>query len=144
VKKAMTILFVGVAVLAGCSTDGTTNDSGREIEIAMRDSFFRPGKVTVRAGSTVTFRFVNRGKLTHEAFIGDAGMQKDHEDEMRMANESDEGHGGEHGSMHDAVTVKPGRSATLTHRFGEPGTLQIGCHEPGHYAAGMKVTVTVR
>jgi len=41
------------------------------------------------------------------------------------------------------VTVKPGRSATITHTFDEAERVEIGCHQPGHYAAGMKVAITV-
>ena len=42
-----------------------------------------------------------------------------------------------------AVEVAPGETATLVYTFDEPGTLLIGCHVPGHYAAGMKGTITV-
>jgi uncharacterized cupredoxin-like copper-binding protein len=31
----------------------------------------------------------------------------------------------------------------LTTRFDRAGTFEIGCHEPGHDTAGMKITVTV-
>ena len=40
---------------------------------------------------------------------------------------------------HDnAVSVKPGKTGSLTMTFAEAGTLIVGCHEPGHYAAGMR------
>jgi uncharacterized cupredoxin-like copper-binding protein len=53
--------------------------------------------------------------------------------------------GGDHG-MHgdgDAVTVDPGKTSSLTFTFEEPGTIEIGCHQPDDYAAGMKVAVTL-
>jgi uncharacterized cupredoxin-like copper-binding protein len=31
----------------------------------------------------------------------------------------------------------------LTFTFEEPGEALAGCHESGHYAAGMKVAITV-
>ncbi|MEO7428152.1 MAG: hypothetical protein ABIY48_02095 [Acidimicrobiales bacterium] len=44
----------------------------------------------------------------------------------------------------------PPRTATrtrengeLTHTFDDTGTLEIGCHQAGHYARGMKLTITV-
>ena len=40
-------------------------------------------------------------------------------------------------------SFEPGKSGDLTYRFDEAGTYEIGCHEPGHYAAGMKITVNV-
>jgi FtsP/CotA-like multicopper oxidase with cupredoxin domain len=43
----------------------------------------------------------------------------------------------------NVVTVQPGASQTLVYHFTQPGPLIIGCHEPGHYAAGMRADVTV-
>lgn len=39
------------------------------------------------------------------------------------------------------VTTGVGVASAWT--FTEPGTVLIGCHQPGHYSAGMKGTVTV-
>jgi uncharacterized cupredoxin-like copper-binding protein len=56
------------------------------------------------------------------------------------------GAGHSHGGMgHDgsgnAVTVPPGTSADLTYTFSADSAVVIGCHEPGHWASGMKATV---
>ena len=77
------------------------------------------------------------GQVVHDAFIGDAAAQDAHEKEMR------EGHG-EHGKEANAVSVKPGKSASLTHTFDKAGQLLIGCHEPGHYDGGMVGRIAVR
>jgi uncharacterized cupredoxin-like copper-binding protein len=83
--------------------------------------------------------FHNRGKLSHDAFIGDAQAQADHEREMRQSDDDTHGmHGDGKG-----ITVDPGKTGTLTFTFDRTGTIEIGCHQPGHYAAGMKVAVTV-
>lgn len=51
---------------------------------------------------------------------------------------------GEHGAGDDdAVTVEPGDEAELTCTFDEAGRVEVGCHQPGHYKAGMKIDVTV-
>ena len=100
----------------------------------MKNVAFSPSTLSVAKGEKVTFRFVNEDAVRHDAFVGDAAAQAEHEKEMR------EGHGA-HGD--DAVTVEPGKTATLTHTFDEAGTVEIGCHEPGHYGAGMKIVVTV-
>ena len=42
-----------------------------------------------------------------------------------------------------AVTVKPGQSGDLTYTFDTAGTYEIGCHQSGHYDAGMKIAITV-
>lgn len=100
----------------------------------MRNVAFEPATLSVAEGETVTFRFTNADAVRHDAFVGDAQAQAEHEKEMRG------GHA-EHGD--DAVTVEPGKTATLTHTFGEAGTVEVGCHEVGHYGAGMKMVVTV-
>jgi uncharacterized cupredoxin-like copper-binding protein len=43
----------------------------------------------------------------------------------------------------NAVDVPAGGAARLVHTFDQPGTLEYGCHVPGHYAAGMLGTITV-
>jgi uncharacterized cupredoxin-like copper-binding protein len=60
---------------------------------------------------------------------------RNHEKEMRDGKMDD--HGG------DAITVDPGRTGELVHTFTSGQSVLIGCHEAGHYAAGMKITVSV-
>jgi uncharacterized cupredoxin-like copper-binding protein len=43
----------------------------------------------------------------------------------------------------NGVEVPAGGSARLVYTFDQLGTLEYGCHVPGHYAAGMLGTVTV-
>ena len=133
-------VVVALALLAACGSDDTSSGAGanadRTIDVEMRDIAFSPTNVDVRAGETVRFNFKNVGQVTHDAFIGDATAQDAHEKQMR------EGHG-EHGNEADAVSVKPGKSASLTHTFDTPGQVFIGCHEPGHYIGGMRITVNI-
>jgi len=42
-----------------------------------------------------------------------------------------------------AVQIPAGQTATLVYTFSKPGTLIYGCHVSGHYAAGMRGTITV-
>ena len=49
-------------------------------------------------------------------------------------------------TMHDepnAMTIEPDETEELAWQFTETGTVLIGCHQVGHYAAGMKATITV-
>lgn len=55
-----------------------------------------------------------------------------------------ETHGGHGDAATDAITVERGDTGELAHTFRDPGTFEIGCHQEGRYAAGMKVTVEVR
>lgn len=46
------------------------------------------------------------------------------------------------GMAKTAATVDPGATEDLTATFDRTGTFIIGCHQPGHFEAGMKATVT--
>jgi len=122
-------------VLAACGgSDGPQAPASRTVEVTMRSVAFEPATLSVRAGETVTFRFTNADAIPHDVFVGTAAEQAEHEKDMRA---------GGHAHGDGAVDVAAGGTATLTHTFGEAGTVEIGCHEPGHYAAGMKIVVTV-
>ena len=102
----------------------------------MVDIDFKPESLRVNKGEEVKFVFTNSGRVAHEAFIGDAKAQEEHEKEMREGGMA--GHGGGH-----AVVVEPGDTGELTYTFDQAGTIEIGCHEPGHYPVGMKINVEV-
>jgi uncharacterized cupredoxin-like copper-binding protein len=113
----------------------------RRINVAMEDHRFSPNTFDVRVGDTVTFVFTNFGRVVHDAFIGDTAAQEQHEKEMRQA----EGDGHAHDHAHErGVTVAPGESGTLRYSFDKAGALEIGCHQPGHYAAGMIAALNVK
>lgn len=117
-------------------------DADRVIEIDANDDFtFGPEAIEVTAGETITFVVTNTGNLPHDFTLGDAATQDAHEAEMaEMAGMAadDEAHGDA-----NAVVVAAGETAELTWHFSESGSLLTGCHQPGHYAAGMKGVINV-
>ena len=131
-------------VAAGCadrnSTSTTAGTARMRVEIAMTDNAYSPTVVTVPKGEKVVFKFTNSGSVEHEAIIGDASVQDDHAQEM-MDGHSMSGMGGD--ASDRTVTVKPGKTAEITTTFDTSGALIIGCHEKGHYEAGMKATLKV-
>jgi uncharacterized cupredoxin-like copper-binding protein len=140
------VAAVLAASLAGCGTSSTRRAAGqapasRIVDVSMRDTAYDPTSVSVTAGEKVTFVFHNTGTVVHDAFLGSEGAQAEHEREMR------EPMGAMDGMHHDdpsATSVAPGQTATLTHTFTKTEKTIIGCHEPGHYEAGMRLMVTVR
>ena len=120
---------------------GHADDADRVIEItADEDLTFSPDSFTVSAGETITFRIVNQGNLPHDFTLGDQETQDAHEAEMAEMMESGET------MMHDdanAISLPPGETKELTWHFTEAGTVLIGCHQAGHYAAGMTGTITI-
>jgi len=109
----------------------------RTVEVRAGDDLdFQPDQVQVKAGETITFKVMNVSKLAHDFTLGDDAAQSAHEKEMRSAS----------GSMKmasdaNAIDVAPGETKQLTWTFAKAGTTLYGCHEPGHYAAGMKGTI---
>ncbi len=137
------LVVTAVVLLAACSSGtsqspGATSSGPRTIALGMTDELrFKPAEITVRAGETVRFEVTNGGQMIHDFFIGDEDAQDDHEAEM----------GGMSGMGDDtpsSLSLDPGAMKTLDFTFpADPGALLIGCHEPGHYAAGMVATVTI-
>ncbi len=148
--RLVSALLAATVLLAACgddSDDDATSAPGgtRTVEIDMRDIAFAPDEVQVDAGETVRFVFRNMGAVPHDAFIGDEAAQDDHEMEMRDADaggmDMDDGGNGDAGE--GGITVQPGDTGELTYTFREGDQLFIGCHQQGHYAAGMKIMINM-
>ena len=131
----------------------------RTVEVTMRDNYYEPETLQVKAGETVRFVVKNAGSLVHEFNIGTAAMHAAHQDEMMMmvehgvltadsfdeaagkAMESSMGHG-----AHDdpnSVLLEPGKTGEVVWTFPADGSLEFACNVPGHYAAGMVGDITV-
>lgn len=116
----------------------TPEEADRTIEIVASDDLkFNPDSVTVSPGETILFRIVNDGQLVHDFTIGDEAAQQEHEEEMAEMGGMD---------MHDepnAVVLAAGETTELAWTFTEDGTVLFGCHQPGHYDAGMRGEIAV-
>lgn len=145
--------YVALAVVAGltltaCGSDGgspTTDEGIRTVDVTMDDNRFQPAQIGAAPGETVRFVFRNDGAVRHEAVFGSLDEQLDHHAEM--AQRGHDAHGATSGG-HDAdgphaVSVEPGSTAEITHTFDELGTTVVGCHEPGHWEAGMRLDIGV-
>jgi len=109
----------------------------RSIAVIASDTMrYDPPEITVRPGETIRFEVKNHGKLRHEFTIGDATEQRAHSEMMKR--DPDMVH-----NDPNTITVEPGVAKTLVWQFGEAGELEIGCHVPGHYEAGMLAPVRV-
>jgi len=91
----------------------------------------------VRVGETVRFTVTNVGKIRHEFVIGDAAEQREHTKEMAEMPDmamTDEANG---------VSLAPGETKSIVWQFAGPGTVELACHVPGHYEAGMVSRIIV-
>lgn len=85
------------------------------ITVAASEFKFVLSKRTVPVGTTVVFKVVNKGKISHNFKI--AGKK--------------------------TKTLGPGKSALLTVKFKKKGHFAYSCTIPGHAGAGMKGTFSV-
>ena len=119
---------------------GTPGDPARvtrTVEIDMNDAMrFSPATIDVKAGETVRLNVRNSGKIRHELVLGtDADLQAHYAMMMK-----------DPGMRHEeanAVSLDAGKSGQIVWRFDKAGAVSFGCLEPGHYAAGMKGSVSV-
>jgi uncharacterized cupredoxin-like copper-binding protein len=127
-----------VAGASGLDTGGHGADAdARTVEVSMTDELrFEPDTITVTPGETVRFVVTNTGQSVHEFLIGDEAAQAEFAEEMaggEMDHETDAG-----------VSVDPGQTETFDYTFSDTGEVILaGCHEPGHYEAGMVATIEV-
>lgn len=127
-------LVVAGAVLLSTLSVCSSTPSERTIEISVRHSQFSVADLHVRPGETVRFVLRNTDPIPHELIVGDPAFQDRHE----AGNEA------LHGDRPGEVSAAPGETVTTTYRFGAAGTrLMFGCHVPGHWAYGMRGTITV-
>jgi uncharacterized cupredoxin-like copper-binding protein len=120
---------------------GDASKATRTVEVRAGDDLhFQPDQLQAKVGETVTFRLVNVAKIPHDLVLGDEAAQTAHEKEMRsMGSGASMDMGGDTNAIH----AGPGETKELTWTFSKAGTTLFGCHEAGHYAAGMKGTLTV-
>jgi len=135
-----------LTVLAACGEDGNdvagdvvaVDDGLAVIEVEMTEMAFTPDSIDVKAGETVRLRFHNSGLAVHEAVIGDLALQEEHAEEMAGTamhhEDSDES---------EPLVVAVGETGDLVYTAGTAGTLIIGCHQPGHWDAGMRADLTI-
>ena len=127
-------------VLAACASNQPTDGGGsvsRTIAVSMSDQLrFEPAQLQVEPGETVRFEVTNDGDIVHEFLIGDEAAQAAFEEEMaggEMDHDSDAG-----------VSVEPGQTESFDYTFAsEKGEILAGCHEPGHYDAGMVARIVI-
>lgn len=148
-KRTLLTLAAALAIVSGACGNSNDNkpadarDKGRTVDVEMVDVAFKPTELAVAKGETVRFVFKNNGTTRHEAFFGTPTEQKDHDKKMTGGSKSGSHDMGKMGDGETALTVDPGKTDEFTTRFADTGTFEIGCHQPGHYIAGMKITVTV-
>lgn len=110
----------------------------RTVDVEMNDTMrFLPAQVQAKAGETIRFRVVNKGKLPHEMVIGSEKELSAHADMMRkMPNMKH--------SDPNQVTLAAGERGEIVWTFEKAGSYDFACLIPGHREAGMVGKVEVK
>ena len=136
------VALLGIAIattagLVGCGTSPPRSEP-RTVVLDIHYSSFSTSSLTVGAGEIVRFVVRNHDPIAHELIVGDETVQDNHE-------RGTEAH---HASRPGEISVAPGATATTTYTFlardVSSSPVLFGCHLPGHWAYGMRGTVTVR
>lgn len=115
---------------------GNSKKISRTIKVTAVDIKYDTAKFEVKAGETIRFVVTNTGKLRHEFSIGDAEEQKEHAEMMKQMPDM----------VHEdanTLSLEPGETKSLVWQFTRAGELEVACHIPGHYEAGMRSKVLV-
>ncbi len=136
----------GHSGMAGMKHDSHASPAGqggdptkvtRTISVEMNDTMrFTPGKISVKAGETVRFFIVNKGKVPHEMVIGMPDEIEEHAEMMKKMP----------GMVHkeaNQITLDPGKRGGIVWQFAKAGDVSFACLVPGHKEAGMVGTITV-
>jgi uncharacterized cupredoxin-like copper-binding protein len=119
---------------------GKEREVTRTVEVSASDNMrFTPGKLDVKQGETIRFVVKNVGRVTHEFSIGDRASQRAHALMMKQMPDM------KHEDDSTTISVDPGQTRFILWKFDKKpaSRLEIACHEPGHYEAGMKMAVVL-
>jgi uncharacterized cupredoxin-like copper-binding protein len=133
VAGAAALLAATRATGVGRAGDGPD----RTVVVTMHHSRFEPAVLRVDPGQRVRFVLRNTDPIDHEFILGDAAVQRRHEQGRERHH---------HGDVPGERSVAAGQEAATTYRFParlDGQVLEFACHLPGHYAYGMHGTVRV-
>lgn len=110
-------------------------DIDRTLVVTMHDNMrYNLDELQVKAGETIRFQITNKGRIPHEFTIGDRESLLQHRDMMRQMPDM-------HHEEDNAITLNAGESGELIWTFGSSTNIEVACLLPGHYEAGMKMSV---
>ena len=113
-------------LLAGCGGAGTVAGSD-DVTVTMSEFEFGSSRTTFTAGTRYRFVLRNAGGVAHEWAVVPRGAV----DEQQVLTEVEED------------DLPSGATVTAEFTFPRAGEYDFACFVPGHFAAGMKLPVTV-
>ena len=138
-QLAILVAACAAAALAAVAAGGSRAGDRpvRTVVVTMHHSRFEPALLRVEPGERVRFVLRNTDPIDHEFILGDAAVQRRHEQGRQRQH---------HGDVPGERSVPAGQEAATTYAFPaslDGQVLEFACHLPGHYAYGMRGTVLV-
>jgi uncharacterized cupredoxin-like copper-binding protein len=133
---------IGLSALVGCSVTAGGNATGAPtiIHMSVEGFHFVPDQIVVHEGETVLFMITNPTDRAHELFIGTPAEQAADEAQhqgaspMEQPNMTHFGYG---------IYLPAYGTGEFEYHFTVANGIMIGCHLPGHWAAGMRASISV-
>ena len=136
-RKIFVVLITAGLLLTACGGQKAT-----EVKITLTEFGTVSSITDFKVGVPYHFVVTNEGTVNHEIMI----MPPLTEDQMGMAMDMGELDNTAL-AMIPADELTPGATKSFDYTFTEPastGSLELACHTPGHYEAGMKLPITVK
>ena len=138
-KKIYVVLIIVGLLLAACGEQGA--GKAQEVKITLTEFGIQSSVTNFKVDVPYHFVVTNAGSVEHEIMV----MPPLEEDSMGMA--MDMGELDETALvMIEASELTPGKTASFDYTFTETasaGSLELACHTPGHYEAGMNLPIKV-
>lgn len=125
-------LAVALVALAAACAPASAAPTVTTVRVAIHYSAFSLAALHVDPGETVRFVVSNRDPIDHEFIVGDQAVQIAHE----------RGTEAYHPPRPGEITIPAGETVETTYTFGTTDLI-FGCHLPGHYAYGMRGSISV-
>ena len=147
-RQLILAISLGVLMVAMTSVSSASPQPQR-VKIVLTEYWFTPNTLAVRGGVPVELVLVNKGKMQHEVQFYAVPKTLPHDwDEYASANTlfrgmgeikvAYEGVGAVASTAMFEIAIEPGKTATVLFTPTQKGVFEIGCHQAGHYEAGMK------
>jgi len=103
------------------------------VVLDVEHSRFMPDHLRVVEGTEVRFVLRNEDPINHELIVGPPSVHARHQNGTEAYHPPKPGE----------LSVGPDEQAVTSYVFDEPGTIEMACHLPGHYAYGMHGEIEV-
>jgi plastocyanin len=145
----MGVALVAALTLAACGNGGSEPPPGGGVLNVAADGenlAFAPATLTAKAGAPASVAFTNSSSAQQHNFVlvnGGDDIAGTVDEEAIAAGAPDYVPTGSPNVIASTKIVAPGASETINFTAPAAGTYSYICTFPGHYAAGMKGTLTV-